>query len=106
MNGFKSGEAKAAADVLRDRLDAAAGGEVFVAEVNVNTGAMRGEDFAFRSVYGDLFDVAEVAHVAEAPVMAFFMDIAGGVDPTIALRSMYLLAAAHGVLIERARDAS
>lgn len=103
MNGFKTGEVKAAADVLRDRLDAAAGGETFVAEVNINSGDMRGEDFAFRSVYGDLFDVAEVAKVSQAPVTAFIIDIAGGVDPDIALRSMYLLAVAHGVLLERAR---
>jgi hypothetical protein len=106
VNGFKKGEVRAAANVLRDRLDAACGDEAFVAEVNIKSGDMRGDSFPFLGVYSDLVDVGEVIAVSQGPVNAYITDIALGTEPDIALRSMYLLAVAHGVLIERARRAT
>lgn len=106
VNGFQKGEVRAAAEILRDRLDAACGEGAFVAEVNIKSGDMRGDTFPFRGVYSDLVDVSEVIAVSQVPVDAYITDIAFGTDPDIALRSMYLLAVAHGVLIERARRAS
>lgn len=99
----EKGEATAAAEALERRLHAIGDGENFVAEVNVNTDDMRGEGPAVRAAYGDLFVIGEMAQAAEIPVNNFIYDIATGTMPDVALRSMYLLAVAHGVLMERAR---
>jgi hypothetical protein len=99
----EKGEARAAAEALDARLRAVAGDDIRDAEVNVCSGEMRGDETAVRGVYGDLFDVGDVAEFAEGPVHYFLADIAGGVMPDVALRSMFLLAVAQGVLMERAR---
>lgn len=99
------GEVQAAADTLNDRLQASrlADDEVAFVQVNTKTGAMTGAADVLRGTYGDLFDIGEMGEVAVAPVRAFIRDVAEGMDPEVALLSMYLLAVAHGVLMERAR---
>jgi hypothetical protein len=101
----EKGEARAAADKLRDRFHSLTpeGVDHTTAEVNPSTGEWRGDQFAMLAMYGDLFDIGEVAEIAQTPVYKFILDIASGIAPETALRSMYLLAAAHGVLIERGR---
>lgn len=100
----EKGEAIAAAEVLNRRLHSVGDDEDrFVAEVNVRTGDVRGDESPMRATYGDLFDIAELAGVAVVPVHSFIEDIAAGVDPQAAMLSLYLLAAAHGCLMERAR---
>jgi hypothetical protein len=101
----EKGEALAAAEALDARLRATApaDGGIVVAEVNRRSGEIRGEEAAMRGAYGDLFDIGELADLAEGPVQAFIADIAFGTAPDAALRSMFLMAVAHGVLMERAR---
>jgi len=101
----EKGEARAAAEALDARLRAVAGeNEVLTVAVNPLSGQVHGEgEQAVRSVYGDLFDLHDVAEYAEGPVHYFLADIAGGVAPDRALRSMFLLAVAQGVMMERAR---
>lgn len=101
----EKGEAKAAVEILIARLSAVTetDEDVMVAEVNPESGEIRGEEGAVRGVFGDLFDIGEMAACAEPAVQKFIGDIAFGVAPDAALRSMYMLAAAHGTLMERAR---
>lgn len=101
----EKGEARAAADVMDARLKAANTGrtdEAFV-EMHSRTGEMRGDSHVMYAAYGDLFDVGDLVPVALAPVRKFIVDIAQGQDPESALCSMYMLAVAHGVMIERRR---
>ena len=99
------GEVLAARDVLIARLEAVTetDDDILSVKVNPDSGEIVGEALAVRSVYGDLFDIPEMAEAAEGPVQKFIHDIAFGQAPDAALRSMYLIAVAHGVLIERAR---
>jgi len=101
----EKGDARAACDILIARLSAVteSDDDIVTAEVNPRSGEIRGGEDAVRGVYGDLFDIGEMAAVAESPVQKFIEDIAFGVAPDAALRSMYMLAVAHGVLMERAR---
>lgn len=100
----EKGEAERAAQVLNERLMATGhAGDVNVVEVNTKTGTVRGASNQVLGAYGDLLDVPEVALVSEGPVLQFIGDIANGVDPEIALRSLFILATAYGVLMERAR---
>lgn len=102
------GEARAAAEVLGARIEAVTGDDHKYAQIHRDTGEVldygeTGGESAVRGAYGDLFDLHEMAVVAEGPVNAFIADIATGAEPDVAMRSMYLLAVAHGCLMERAR---
>lgn len=101
----EKGDARRAAEVLDARLRATApsDGGMATASVNVRTGAITGDDLPLRAAYSDLFDIAEVAEIAEPVVYAFIADIAAGIPPDQAMRSMWVLAVAQGVLMERAR---
>jgi hypothetical protein len=79
-------------------------GDIFFVGVNTKTGTMDGEDGPVRATYGDLFDIAETAECAQSAVTHFIVDIATGrADPETAMRSLYMLAVAHGCLMERKR---
>lgn len=100
------GEAHAAMEALDKRLHSVGDtGDIFFVGVNTQTGSMEGGgEGPVRATYGDLFDIAETADCAQAAVTHFIVDIATGrADPETAMRSMYLLAVAHGVMMERAR---
>lgn len=103
----EKGEVRAAAEALDERLSAAGIPEdgSASAAINVTTGEVAGDrPDAVRAVYGDLYDLAEMADVATAASEHFIIDIAVRRKPVEqALRSMYMLAAAHGVMLERRR---
>jgi hypothetical protein len=101
----EKGDVQTGLDLLIARLTAVTESDDETVHVRVQpaTGAVEGDACQVRSVYGDLFDIAELAGAAEGPVTKFIYDIASGVEPDVALRSLYMLATAHGVLMERAR---
>lgn len=105
MKHPEKGEVYTARDVLVGRLTAVTetDADVLMASVSRDSGEIVGEGGAVRAVYGDLFDIAEMAEAAEGPVHKFIADIAFGMAPDAALRSLYMIAVAHGVLMERAR---
>jgi hypothetical protein len=100
----EKGDVQVGLDALIARLTSVTETDEDTIHVRVSLeGEVRGDEGAVRSVYGDLFDIPELAVAAEGPVVKFIRDIAFGEAPDVALRSMYMLAVAHGVLIERAR---
>lgn len=106
----EKGDVAAAVKVFNARVSALAegGGEVITGAIaiGVNSGSIAGDTSPLLAAYEDLFDVGELLTEAGLGfVMETIAKIALGrsVDVNSELISMYMQAAALGVLIERGR---
>jgi hypothetical protein len=107
----EKGEALAAAETLNARMEASVqfeAGESFdigMILVDRRTGETgNNPEFSVHAIYGDLFDVGEMLATSAGVTEMFIADIATGRrDVMSAMLSLYLMAAGHGVLLERAR---